>query len=376
MYLNFIVGYYIFVVIGVPKEVKSHEYRVAVTPDGVRKLVRDGHRVLVGRSAGEGSGFPDSEYIEAGAGLVESEAVFGDSELVVKVKEPVSSEYAMLKQGQALFTFLHLASAPELTAALLKKGITALGYETLHADGALPLLTPMSEVAGRMGPIMASYYLKKTGGGSGILPTGVPGAPPANILIIGAGVVGTNAARVAVGLGMNVTVLNRGVERLRALDELFMGRIRTLTATEQNIRACLKDADIVIGAVLLPGAKAPVCVTEEMVKTMKKGSVIVDVSIDQGGSIGTSRPTTHDDPVYEVHGVIHYAVTNMPGAYPRTSTIALTAVSLPYIRKLASMGIEKAIREDIALRSALNTYKGMVLHKGLAESMGLPLGEI
>ena len=363
-------------VIGVPKEVKSHEYRVAVTPGGVGELVRDGHRVLIERSAGAGSGFADAEYTGAGAGIVSRDDLFGDSELIVKVKEPVPSEYAMLKQGQALFTFLHLASTPELTDVLLKKGIAALGYETLQKAGALPLLTPMSEIAGRMSPIMASYYLKRTEGGSGILSTGVPGVPPANILIIGAGVVGTNAARVAVGLGMDVTVLNRGVERLRALDELFMGRIRTLALTEHNIRACLADADIVVGAVLLPGAKAPVCVTEEMVSTMKKGSVIVDVSIDQGGSIGTSRPTTHDEPVYEVHGVIHYAVTNMPGAYPRTSTIALTAVTLPYIRKLASMGIERAIREDGDLRSALNTYKGMVLHKGLAESMGLPLGAI
>lgn len=369
-------SYYIIMIIGIPKEIKTHEYRVAVTPEGTRELSRDGHRILIESNAGLACGFLDTQYRDAGAGITDKERLFKEAHLIVKVKEPLFSEYELFRERQALFTFLHLAPNPELTRMLIDKKITAFGYETLEEEGALTLLTPMSEIAGRMSPIVASYFLQRTKGGSGILPTGAVGVLPANILIIGGGVVGTNAMRVALGLGMRVTVINRGIDRLRRLDEMFYGQINTLPSTEYNIKGELKEADIVIGAVLLTGAKAPVIITEEMVKGMKKGSVIVDVSIDQGGCIETSRPTTHEDPVYEVYGILHYAVTNMPGAYPRTSTIALTNCTLPYIRRLADMGIEIALRKDRALRTALNIYDGKVTHKGLSDSTGIPLGEI
>jgi alanine dehydrogenase len=358
-------------VIGIPKEVKTHEYRVAATPGGVLELKGEGHTVLVEESAGMGSGFPDSEYIEAGAEITDRARLFGESELIVKVKEPLPEEYGLFREGQALFTFLHLAPNPELTGVLLEKKILALGYETLEDRGRLPLLTPMSEIAGRMSPLAAAYFLQKPRGGSGILPSGCAGVPPASILIIGACTVGTNAARISLALGMRVTVINKGIDKLRYLDEVFDGRIDTLPSTEHNIRERLRGADIVVGAVLLRGEKAPRCVTREMISTMKKGSVVVDVSIDQGGCVETSRPTTHEDPVYEVDGIIHYAVTNMPGAYPRTSTMALTNRTLPYLRRLAAMGCERAIREDPVLKSAVNTHEGRVVHKGLALSMGV-----
>ncbi len=363
-------------IIGVPKEIKTHEYRVGMTPSGVEELKRDGHRILIEKSAGAGSGFSDGEYIKAGAEIVDIEKLFKESELVVKVKEPLPSEYDLLQNGQAIFTYLHLAPNPELTGVLLEKKMIAIGYETLEKDGTLPLLAPMSEIAGRMAPIMASYYLQRIKGGSGILPSGAVGVLPARILILGAGVVGTNAARTSLGLGMRVSVINRGIERLQYLDELFDGKIDTFTSVYSNIRMELSKADVVIGAVLVPGAKTPVLVTEEMLGCMKKGSVIVDVSVDQGGCIETSRPTTHDNPVYEVNGIIHYTVANMPAAYPRTSTIALTNRTLQYIETLCSMGIEKAIREDSELKSALNLYNGIVMHKGLAESMGMTRGRI
>ncbi|MBI4824203.1 MAG: alanine dehydrogenase [Nitrospirae bacterium] len=363
-------------VIGIPKEIKTHEYRVAVTPEGVRELSRAGHKIFIEQGAGLACGFSDSQYKDAGAPVMDKERLFKESALIVKVKEPLSSEYELFREGQALFTFLHLAPNPELIGMLIDKKITALGYETLEEEGRLPLLQPMSEIAGRMSPIVAGYYLQRTKGGSGLLPTGAVGVLPANILIIGGGSVGENAARVALGIGMRVTVVNRGIDRLRRLDEMFSGKVNTLPSMEYNIRGALKDADIVIGAVLLIGAKAPVLITEEMVKGMKKGSVIVDVSIDQGGCIETSKPTTHENPVYEAHGIIHYAVTNMPGAYPRTSTMALTNCTLPYIKRLVDMGIEIALRKDRALRTALNIYDGKVTHKGLSDSTGIPLGEI
>lgn len=369
-------SYYITMIIGVPKEVKTHEYRVAVTPSGAAELLRDGHRVLVEAGAGLGSGFLDAEYIEAGAEIVDRERLFKESGLIIKVKEPIKSEYDFFRDGQALFTFLHLAPNHELINLLIDKKISAFGYETLEENGNLVLLSPMSEIAGRMSPIIASYYLQKPIGGSGILPTGAVGVHPANILIIGGGVVGINAARVAYAMNMRVTVINRGINRLQVLDEMFDGKINTIPMTEYNIRHTIKDADIVVGAVLLQGAKAPRCVTGEMVSGMKKGSVIVDVSIDQGGCIETSRPTTHEAPVYEFHGIIHYAVTNMPSAYPRTSTIALTNRTLPYIKRLAGMGIENAVKKDSGLRSALNIYGGKIMHKGLADSEGLPLSKI
>jgi alanine dehydrogenase len=279
-------------------------------------------------------------------------------------------EYALLRENQAIFTFLHLAANHELIDLLLKKKITGLGYETLQKDDTLPLLAPMSEIAGRMAPIMAAYYLQKVHGGEGLLPTGVLGVEPAKAVMLGAGVVGINAVRDCVGLGMDTVVLDIRMERLQKIDEMFPGRVKTLPVTIHNIKEEIKDADIVIGAVLVPGGKTPMLIKRDMLKTMKKGAVIVDVSVDQGGCFETSHPTTHDDPVYEIDGIIHYTVANMPGAYPKTSTIALTIVTLPYIKILANKGIEKAVREDIIIKSALNTFKGNVVHKTLADSMG------
>jgi alanine dehydrogenase len=362
-------------VIGVPREIIIHEYRVALTPSGANELKREGHRVLIEKSAGLGSGFTDEMYEKAGAEISDKEKIFKEAELIVKVKEPMPEEYGLIKENQAVFTFLHLAPNPELTGLLLEKKVSAFAYETLEAGGALPLLKPMSEIAGRMSPLIASYYLQKTRGGSGILPAGAVGAYPANIFIIGAGTVGLNAVRIAFGIGMRVTVTNRGMERLEYIDELYGGRVGTLALSASNVEAALKDADIVIGAALLTGKRAPTVITTEMVSGMKKGSVIVDVSIDQGGAIETSRPTTHENPVFEAYGVIHYCVTNMPGAYPLTSTMALTGRTLPYIKTLASLGIERAVKENNALRSALNLYNGKVIHSGLRESMGLTEGD-
>lgn len=363
-------------VVGIPREIKSREYRIALTPSGARELAAEGHRVLVEKGAGAGSGFSDEQYAEAGAHITDKKTLFRDSDLIVKVKEPLPEEYDFFESRHLIFTFLHLAPNRELTSMLLEKKITALGYETLEEGGVLPLLTPMSEIAGRMSPVMAGYFLQKSHGGAGILPTGAAGVPPAEAVIIGAGVVGSNAVRVAYAMGMNVTVINKGVEKLRHLDELYGGHIKTLPASKQNTRDAVLGADVVVGAVLVKGENTPKLVTEDMVGEMKKGSVVVDVSIDQGGCFETSRPTTHDEPVYEVHGVIHYCVANMPGAYPKTSTLALTNGTLPYIKRLASGDPEKTIRDDPALRSAVNTYKGSVLHKGLAASTGLQAGTL
>lgn len=362
-------------VIGVPKEIKKGEYRVGMTPYGVEELkaegLRDGgHTILVEEGAGEGSNYADNEYRDSGAEIVGRDVLFTEADLVVKVKEPLSSEYDLLRKGQSIFTFLHLAANRELIDVLLKKKITGLGYETLQKNGVLPLLSPMSEIAGRMAPIMGAYFLQKTHGGIGILPTGVMGVEPAKALIIGAGIVGTNAARDCVGLGMDTVVMDIRIERLQRIDEMFMGRAKTLPVTIHNIKEEIKDADLVIGAVLVPGGRTPLVIKRDMLKTMKKGSVIIDVSVDQGGCFETSRPTTHDNPIYEVEGIIHYSVANMPGAYPKTSTIALTNVTLPYIKFLAAKGIKQAIKEDASIRSSLNTYKGHVVHRTLAESVG------
>jgi alanine dehydrogenase len=357
-------------IIGVPKEIKPEEFRVALTPAGARELERDGHRVIIETGAGSGSGFPDEEYQKAGAGTAESEAVYGQAGLIVKVKEPLQSEYGLLTEDVALFTYLHLAPNPGLTKALLQKKVTGLAYETLEKDGRLPLLAPMSEVAGRMAPLMAAYYLQKFKGGSGNLPTGVSGVRPGKTVVLGAGVVGTNAARVALGLGMETVVINRDSAGLLRIDELFRGRVRTLLLSAHAVEEEIRDADIVIGAVLVPGGRTPVLITREMLRTMKRGSVIVDVSVDQGGCVETSHPTTHDDPVFEVEGIIHYCVANMPGAYPRTSTLALTNATLPYIKLLANKGIERAIAESAEIRSSLNTWQGNITNKMLAESLG------
>jgi alanine dehydrogenase len=356
-------------IIGVPKEIKIEEFRVGLTPMGARELLRGGHTVLVETGAGAGSGFPDDEYRKAGADTASKETVFSRAELIVKVKDPVAPEYPLLREGVALFTYLHLAPNPGLTKLLLEKKVIGFAYETLERDNKLPLLAPMSEIAGRMAPLMAAFYLQKFKGGSGVLPTGVSGVLPGKIVILGAGVVGTNAARVGMGLGMESVVINRGTAGLQRIDELFKGRVRTQPMTAHALEEEIVDADIIVGAVLVPGGRTPVLITREMLGAMKKGSVIVDVSVDQGGCVETSRPTTHDDPVFVVDGIVHYCVANMPGAYPRTSTLALTNATLPYIKLLANMGIEKAIAQSAELRSALNTYHGKVMNAALAKSM-------
>jgi alanine dehydrogenase len=358
--------------IGVPREIKAQEYRVALTPSGASEIVKAGHTVFIETGAGLGSGFPDEQYANAGARLTSKRELFSSSDLIVKVKEPIPEEYDLFREAQALFTYLHLAANPGLIDMLLDKKIMGFAYETLEDKNYLPLLAPMSEVAGRMAPQMGAFYLQKEHGGSGILPSGVPGVPSARCVVLGAGVVGTSALRIAFSLGMRVTAVNRSVERLREIDELFGGRVVTLPSTEFNIRKAVIDTDLAIGAVLVTGAKAPVLVTRDMVSSMRPGSVIVDVSVDQGGCIETTRPTTHDDPVYVEEGVLHYAVTNMPGAYPRTSTIALTNSTLPYIRTLASLGPAEAIRRSLPLSTALNTRDGCIAHRALADSVGRP----
>jgi alanine dehydrogenase len=359
-------------IVGIPKEIKVEEFRVGLTPVGARELVQGGHAVLVEAGAGEGSGFSDDEYRKAGAELTRKDTVFGRAGLIVKVKEPIASEYPLLREGVALFTYLHLAPNPELAKLLLHKKVTGLAYETLRQGDRLPLLAPMSEIAGRMAPLMAAFYLQKFKGGSGVLPTGVSGVRPGRIVVLGAGVVGTNAARVGAGLGMETVVINKDTAGLQRIDELFKGRVRTMPMTSHTLEEELVAADIVIGAVLIPGGRTPVLITREMLKTMKRGSVIVDVAVDQGGCVETSRPTTHDDPVYLVDGIVHYCVANMPGAYPRTSTIALTNATLPFVKLLANKGIEQAIAGDEELRSALNTSQGKITNEALAAALAGP----
>ncbi len=357
-------------IIGIPKEIKNNENRVAITPAGVDELVRAGHTVLVENGAGTGSGIEDGEYVHSGAVVTASaKEVFEKADTIVKVKEPLESEYGLLKEGQILFTYLHLAPNPALTNTLLKKKITGIAYETVQLqDRSLPLLAPMSEVAGRMSVQVGAMMLLKYNKGEGILLGGVPGVLPAEVLIIGGGVVGTNAAKIATGMGARVTVMDINAARLAYLDDLFAGRVNTVIYSRYAAAELVKKADLLVGAVLVTGAKAPRTVTEEMVKTMKKGSVIVDVAIDQGGSIETiDRVTTHDNPCYEKYGVLHYSVANMPGAAPRTSTFALTGVTLPYLREIANSGAEKAMLKDQALFMGLNTYQGHLTHLGLRE---------
>lgn len=361
-------------IIGVPKEIKNNENRVAITPAGVHALTKNGHKVIIERSAGLGSGMEDSEYISAGALIYDkNNDIFNDSDVIVKVKEPLECEYDLFREGQALFTYLHLAPNPSLTKALIKMKVTGIAYETVQLqNGSLPLLSPMSEVAGRMSIQVGAYMLQKYNGGAGILLGGVPGVSPAEVLIIGGGTVGINAAKMAVGLGARVTVMDVNKNRLSYLDDIFSGRISTLIYNEYGAAEMVKKADLLVGAVLIPGARAPKTVSEEMVKTMKKGSVIVDVAIDQGGSIATiDRVTTHDNPCYEKYGVIHYSVANMPGAVPRTSTFALTGATLPYLLEIADKGIEQAMIDDSALMGGLNTYNGLITFKAVAESMNM-----
>ena len=360
-------------IIGVPKEVKDYEYRVSLTPDGARVLLQAGHRVVVEPSAGQGSGFSDDAYRQAGVQVAGSKAeVFQQADLIVKVKEPQLSECALFRPGQVLFTYLHLASLPDLTKALVAADITAIAYETVEArDHSLPMLRPMSEIAGRLAVQVGAHYLGAVQGGRGLLLAGVPGVPPAHVVVLGAGVVGTSAVRIAVGMGARVTVINLDLDRLRFLDDLYGGRIATCAATESAIERAVVEADLVIGAVLVPGARAPKVVSRGLVKKMKPGSVIVDVAVDQGGCCETTRPTTHSDPVYVVDGVLHYCVTNMPGIVPHTSTLALTNTTLPYIVRLASEGVEKAIRSDPGLAKGVNVMNGRITCQGVADAHGL-----
>ncbi len=361
-------------IIGVPKEVKDHESRVGIVPSGVKALVGAGHKVLVETRAGELSSMPDGDYKQAGAEISGSAAeVWSKADLVVKVKEPVESEFGHLRDNLALFTYLHLAPLPELTGQLLKKNVTGIAYETIRdGAGTLPLLTPMSEVAGRMAVQVGASYLEKERGGRGVLLGGVPGVAPGKVCIIGGGIVGTNAAKVALGMGANVTLIDLNLNRLRELDDIFGARIQTLASNSYSIAQACRNADLVIGGVLIPGAAAPKLVTEAMVKQMKPGAVIVDVAIDQGGCIATARPTTHSHPAYTLHGVVHYCVTNMPAAVPHTSTLALTNATFPFVMKLAQMGPVAAIQADAAVREGVNTFRGHVTCAPVAESQGKP----
>ncbi len=361
--------------IGVPQEIKSNEHRVSMTPAGASTLVGDGHTVLVQAGAGEGSGFSDASYREAGAEIMPTAAeVFGSAEMVVKVKEPLESEYEMLRPGQILFTYLHLAADEALTKALMEKNVVSIAYETVEEpDGSLPLLTPMSEVAGRMATQVGSQMLEKHNGGGGVLLGGIPGVNPAKVVIVGGGVVGTNAAKMAIGMGARVVVLDIDAHRLRYLDDIFLGRLETRMNNPYTLATELSDANLLVGAVLVPGARAPRIVTEEMVKGMPAGSVIVDVAIDQGGSVETiDRVTTHANPTYVVHDVLHYSVANMPGAVPRTSTIGLTNVTLPYARAIATKGWKKAVEEDATLVPGVNVLDGQVVYEAVARAHDLP----
>jgi alanine dehydrogenase len=359
--------------IAVPKEVKNHEYRVALTPAGAHELTSRGHDVYVQADAGAGSAIPDEEYLAAGAKvLATAEEVWAEGEMVLKVKEPIAAEYQYLRRDQVLFTYLHLAADKPLTEALLASGTTGIAYETVqNSRGALPLLAPMSEVAGRLAPQVGAYSLMRPSGGRGVLPGGVPGVHPARVVVIGGGVAGVNAARIAAGMGADVEILDTNVDRLRQIDVDFNGRIRTVTSNRYTLEQAVLEADMVIGAVLVPGAKAPKLVSNELVERMKPGSVLVDISIDQGGCFADSRPTTHDDPTYTVHDSVFYCVANMPGAVPRTSTYALTNVTLPYAVALADHGWQAALRADGELALGLNTHAGQLTNGPVAEAHSL-----
>jgi len=360
------------VVIGVPKEIKDKEFRVGIVPSGVKSIVLTGNRVLVEKGAGAGSDIRDEEYVRAGAEIVDCPSdLFAGSDMIVKVKEPLPAEYDYLREGMILYTFLHLAPLPELTEVLLSKGVTGIGYETVQLEnGDLPLLAPMSEVAGRMSVQVGAHFLEKEEGGRGILLGGVPGVEHGHVTILGGGTAGSNAARVAAALGANVTLLDIDLQRLACLDNLFAGRINTLISNMHNIEEELKLADVLIGAVLIPGSRAPKLVTKSMLSLMKKGAVIVDIAIDQGGCVETSRPTSHSDPVFKVDGIVHYCVTNMPGAVSRTSTFALTNATTPFILDIAANGLKKALSINPALKRGLNTYAGKLVNKEVAASQG------
>jgi alanine dehydrogenase len=361
------------VIVGLPKEIKDNEYRVGLTPAGVRALTDAGHQVNVEKNAGEGSGFDDALYQKAGAQIIDSaDDVWAGADMIVKVKEPIAPEYPRMREAQLLFTYLHLAPDHELTEQLLKRKVTGIAYETItDRRGGLPLLTPMSEVAGRMAIQVGAHYLEKMAGGRGILLGGVPGVPAARVVIIGGGVVGTNAAKIAVGMGAHVTIIDNNLERLRELDDIFLSKISTLASSAYMIHDAISSADLIVGAVLVPGAAAPRLVTRNMLKDVPNGAVIVDVAVDQGGCIETTKPTTHSDPTFYIDDVLHYCVANMPGAVPRTSTFALTNATLPLAIKLANKGFKEAIAKDGHLKAGVNTYAGHITYEAVAESQNL-----
>ena len=366
--------------IGVAKEIKTDEYRVALTPAGARELVQKGHEVLIESTAGDGSSFFDADYERAGARVVSVDDVWGQSELLLKVKEPIATEYPRLREGLVLFTYLHIAADEPLTRALVDSGVTAVAYETVETDDRrLPLLAPMSEIAGRLAAQAGAYFLEKPLGGRGLLLGGVPGVAPGRVLVIGGGIVGYNAAIIAIGLGAQVTVLDRSIDRMRYLDEILSGRVSLVMSSTLQIEASIAEADVVIGAVLVPGARAPKLVTREMLGLMKKGAVIVDVAIDQGGCVETAKPTTHSNPVYEVDGITHYCVANMPGGVPITSTKALTNATLPYVESIAERGLVRAVSRDPALARGVNVLDGRITYEAVAEAHGLeftPLDDV
>ena len=365
-------------IIGVPKEIKNNENRVALTPAGASELIKHGHTLYVQKTAGEGSGFSDSEYQAAGANILNTiEEVYAIAEMIIKVKEPIESEYSLIKKDQLLFTYFHFASYEPLTHAMIERGAVCLAYETVEkADRSLPLLIPMSEVAGRMSIQEGAKYLEKPMGGRGVLLGGVPGVKPAEVLVLGGGIVGTQAAKMAAGLGARVTMMDISLPRLRQLDDIMPANVETMISNEYNVRNAIKTADLVIGGVLIPGAKAPKLITRDMLPSMKKGAVIVDVAIDQGGCFETSKPTTHAEPCYEVDGVVHYCVANMPGAVPYTSTLALTNATLPYAVQLANKGWKKACADSNELKLGLNVINGKVVYKGVAEAFHLEYTEV
>jgi len=365
-------------IIGVPKEIKTNENRVSLLPVGVQTLKQQGHNVLVETRAGVGSGFDDETYRSAGAEIVATpQDVYSRAEMIMKVKEPLASEYGLIRKGQIVFTYFHFASGKELTEAMMKSHCIAIAYETVQkADGSLPLLVPMSEVAGRMAPQEGAKYLEKAMGGRGILLGGVPGTEPGDVAIIGGGVVGTNAAKIAAGLGARVTILDSNLYRLRYLDDVMPRNVTTMMSNHYNILKCARKADLLIGAVLIPGAKAPHLVKREMLKEMKPGSVIIDVSVDQGGCVETCKPTTHENPTYVIDGVLHYCVANMPGAVPFTSTVALTNATLPYAVEIAGKGVMRALATNNELRLGLNMLDGKITYKGVADAFGLPWEKI
>jgi alanine dehydrogenase len=359
--------------VGIPREVKNNEFRVAITPAGVHELVRHGHQVVVEQGAGVGSSIPDSEYVAAGAQILPTaDEVWATADLLLKVKEPIAEEYHRLRKDQTLFTYLHLAASKECTDALIDSGTTAIAYETVELPGrALPLLAPMSEVAGRLAPQVGAYHLMRSAGGRGVLPGGVPGTQPAKAVVIGGGVSGWNATQIAVGMGFHVTLLDRDINKLREADKVFGTKVRAIMSNSFELEKAVLDADLVIGAVLIPGAKAPKLVTNELVSRMKPGSVLVDIAIDQGGCFEDSRPTTHAEPTFRIHNSVFYCVANMPGAVPNTSTYALTNATLPYIVELANRGWAEALRRDPALAKGLNTHDGKVVYREVAQAHGL-----